>query len=65
MSVKTALSAILRRYRVVGEMESNSIPHIRVKLDIMMKAVDGYQVALEKRKPVSNNNIVENNSVSH
>ncbi|XP_072940755.1 cytochrome P450 4C1-like [Epargyreus clarus] len=49
MSVKTALSAVLRRYRVVGENEHSNAPRIRVKLDIMMKAVDGYQVALERR----------------
>nr|QLI62189.1 cytochrome P450 40 [Streltzoviella insularis] len=53
MSIKTALSAILRRFRVVGERETSTIPKIRVKLDIMMKAVDGYELALERRKPLA------------
>ncbi|OWR40717.1 cytochrome P450 [Danaus plexippus plexippus] len=50
MSIKTALCAILRNYKILGEPEATPIPHIRVKLDVMMKAVDGYQVCLEKRK---------------
>ncbi|XP_045506944.1 cytochrome P450 4C1-like [Colias croceus] len=49
MSMKTALSTILRRYRVIGEPENNPVPKIRVKFDIMMKAVDGFEVALELR----------------
>ncbi|CAK1553506.1 unnamed protein product [Leptosia nina] len=49
MSMKTALSSILRRYRVVGVPEKGPVPHIRVKLEIMMKAVDGFEVALEER----------------
>ncbi|XP_026729859.1 cytochrome P450 4C1-like [Trichoplusia ni] len=52
MSVKTALSTLLRRYRIVDELEGNSTPHIRVKLDIMMKDVEDYQIALERRHPV-------------
>lgn len=52
MSIKTALSTILRHYRVVEDREDGPTPKIRVKLDIMMKAVDGYQVALEKREKV-------------
>ncbi|XP_049866094.1 cytochrome P450 4d2-like [Pectinophora gossypiella] len=51
MSVKTAVSAVLRRYRVVGKEETSPAPTIRVKLDVMMKAVDGYQLALERRRP--------------
>ncbi|CAH2107550.1 unnamed protein product [Euphydryas editha] len=51
MSIKTTLSRILLNYKVIGEPETGPIPHIKVKLNIMMKAVDGYQVALEKRKP--------------
>ncbi|XP_045446245.1 cytochrome P450 4d2-like [Melitaea cinxia] len=51
LSIKTTLSRILLNYKVVEEPETGPIPHIRVKLNIMMKAVDGYQVALEKRKP--------------
>lgn len=50
MSIKTALSTILRRFKVVEDRENGPIPQIRVKLDIMMKAVDGYQVALVERK---------------
>ncbi|XP_030026719.1 cytochrome P450 4c3 isoform X3 [Manduca sexta] len=49
MSVKAALSGILRNYKVVGKVEDGPVPKIRVKLDIMMKAVDGYQLELEKR----------------
>ncbi|CAG4937129.1 unnamed protein product [Colias eurytheme] len=48
-SIKTALSAILRRYKVIDEPEKSPAPNIRIKLDIMMKAVDGYEVALELR----------------
>lgn len=51
LSIKTTLSRILLNYKVVEEPETGPIPHIRVKLNVMMKAVDGYQVALEKRKP--------------
>ncbi|XP_004926535.1 cytochrome P450 4V2 [Bombyx mori] len=49
ISIKTSLSAILRRYKVVGEPEKGPVPQIRVKLDIMMKSVNGCQVALERR----------------
>ncbi|KAJ0180020.1 hypothetical protein K1T71_004611 [Dendrolimus kikuchii] len=49
MSMKTALASILRRFKVVGEPEKGPIPRIRVKLDIMMKAVDGFEVTLERR----------------
>ncbi|KAM3962933.1 cytochrome P450 4C1-like [Aphomia sociella] len=51
MSVKTAVSSIIRRYKVVGEQEPTPIPRIRVKIDIMMKDADGYQMALERRRP--------------
>nr|QZP43555.1 cytochrome P450 monooxygenase CYP341A43 [Ephestia elutella] len=50
MSIKTALSTVLRSYRVVGAREPTANPQIRTKLAIMMKAVDGYEVALEKRQ---------------
>ncbi|CAG4937125.1 unnamed protein product [Colias eurytheme] len=50
ISIKTALSTILRRYKVIDEPEKGPIPNIRVKLDVMMKAVDGYEVALELRE---------------
>ncbi|XP_075970358.1 cytochrome P450 4C1-like [Anticarsia gemmatalis] len=53
MSIKTSLSTMLRQFKVVEDREDGPVPRIRVKLDIMMKAVDGYQVALEKRKKVS------------
>lgn len=49
MSIKTSLTMILRYYKVVGEPEKGPIPHMRVKLNIMMKDVDGYEVALERR----------------
>ncbi|KAL4708370.1 hypothetical protein ACJJTC_019606 [Scirpophaga incertulas] len=51
MSIKTAVSAILRKYKIVPDPEKTATPYIRVKLDIMMKDVDGYQVALERREP--------------
>ncbi|CAH2075150.1 unnamed protein product, partial [Iphiclides podalirius] len=47
--VKTALSTILRRYKIVAAAESGPIPHIKSKIDIMMKATDDYEVVLEKR----------------
>ncbi|KAJ8732610.1 hypothetical protein PYW07_015209 [Mythimna separata] len=50
MSIKTALATLLREYKVVEDREDGPIPKIRVKIDIMMKAVDGYQVALERRE---------------
>ncbi|OWR52238.1 cytochrome P450 [Danaus plexippus plexippus] len=50
MSIKTALSTILRNYKVLGEPESSPIPRIRVKMEIMMKAVDGFNVTLQKRE---------------
>ncbi|KAI5643798.1 cytochrome p450 domain-containing protein [Phthorimaea operculella] len=55
MSIKTALSAILRSYRVVEDPETSPCPHIRVKLDIMMKDVEGYQISLEKRETTVKN----------
>ncbi|CAH2075151.1 unnamed protein product, partial [Iphiclides podalirius] len=53
MSVKTALSTILRRYKIVVAAESGPVPHIKSKLDIMMKATDDYEVVLEKRDSFS------------
>ncbi|KAF9798561.1 hypothetical protein SFRURICE_008294 [Spodoptera frugiperda] len=50
MSIKTALSTILRKYRVIMDTEESPNPYIRVKIDIMMKAVDGYELRLEKRE---------------
>ncbi|KOB55455.1 Uncharacterized protein OBRU01_25886, partial [Operophtera brumata] len=45
---KVALQHQLQ-FCVVGEREEGPIPKIRVKLDVMMKAVDGYELALERR----------------
>lgn len=50
MSVKTTVAGILRHYKIVGDREVGPIPKIRMKLDIMMKAVDGYDIALERRR---------------
>ncbi|XP_045493108.1 cytochrome P450 4c3-like [Colias croceus] len=49
MSVKAAVSAIIKNYKVVGLEETSPAPKMRMKLEIMMKAVDGYRIALEKR----------------
>ncbi|CAG5053260.1 unnamed protein product [Parnassius apollo] len=49
MSVKTALSAIVRRYKIVGDVEPSPIPFIKTKIDVMMKAIDDYEIGLEKR----------------
>ncbi|XP_045512002.1 cytochrome P450 4C1-like isoform X1 [Pieris brassicae] len=49
MSMKTALSTVLRVYRVVGAPEAGPIPNIRVKLEVMLKAVDEYEVAIVER----------------
>ncbi|CAK1604022.1 unnamed protein product [Parnassius mnemosyne] len=49
MSVKTAVSAIVRRYKIVGDEEPGPVPFIKTKLDVMMKAVDDYKIGLEKR----------------
>lgn len=49
MSVKAALASILRRFKVVGEPEKSPIPRIRVKIDMMLKAVDEFEVILERR----------------
>ncbi|KAJ0180016.1 hypothetical protein K1T71_004607 [Dendrolimus kikuchii] len=50
MSIKTSFASILRRFKVVGEPEKSPIPKMRLKVDIMLKAVDGYKVTLERRK---------------
>ncbi|KAL4708412.1 hypothetical protein ACJJTC_019648 [Scirpophaga incertulas] len=51
MSIKTAITTILRTFKVVADPEDSPTPHLRLKIDIMMKDVDGYQIALEKRQP--------------
>ncbi|XP_053602841.1 cytochrome P450 4c3-like [Plodia interpunctella] len=50
MSIKTALSTVLRSYKVIADREPSAHPRIRTKLAIMMKDVDEYEVALEKRQ---------------
>ncbi|XP_023951630.1 cytochrome P450 4c3 isoform X2 [Bicyclus anynana] len=50
ISIKTVLTTILRNFKVIGEPEKGPIPNIRLKLDIMLKAVEGYHVKMEKRK---------------
>ncbi|CAH0407648.1 unnamed protein product [Chilo suppressalis] len=57
MSIKIAVAAIVRDFKVVQDLQNTDTPNIRVKLDIMMKDVDGYQIALEKRKPSTNTNV--------
>ncbi|XP_050664272.1 cytochrome P450 4C1-like [Leptidea sinapis] len=49
MSIKTTLCTILRRYKVISIPEPTPIPNMRVKFDIMLKAVDEFVVALESR----------------
>ncbi|XP_052738532.1 cytochrome P450 4C1-like [Bicyclus anynana] len=51
VSVMTALTFILRDFKVVGEPEKRPVPNIRLKLEVTMKAVEGYNVQLEKRIP--------------
>ncbi|XP_023951594.1 cytochrome P450 4C1-like [Bicyclus anynana] len=50
-SIQTALTSILRNYKVIGEPEKGPIPNIRIKVDIMLKAAEGFYVKFEKRKP--------------
>lgn len=54
MSVKTAVSSIVRRYKVMGEEELGPVPHIKCKVDIMMKDIDDYEISLEKRSVCTN-----------
>ncbi|CAG4977384.1 unnamed protein product [Colias eurytheme] len=49
MSVKISLIAILRRFKIVGEEESDPAPTMECDFTLMMKAKDGYRVALEYR----------------
>ncbi|CAK1550976.1 unnamed protein product [Leptosia nina] len=49
MSIKLALTAILRRYRITGEEESGPVPHMDCSFNIMMKARDDYEIGLEMR----------------
>ncbi|GBP32867.1 Cytochrome P450 4V2 [Eumeta japonica] len=50
MSLKTVLATLLRRCRVLGEPERGPVPHIDVKIDIMMKATNGYKISIAKRQ---------------
>ncbi|GBP32908.1 Cytochrome P450 4C1 [Eumeta japonica] len=49
MSLKTALATVLRRCRVVGEPEKGPVPQIDVKMEIMMKPVNDFQLQFAKR----------------
>ncbi|XP_061722232.1 cytochrome P450 4C1-like [Cydia pomonella] len=49
MSIKSALSSVLRFHRVKGRVEEGNKPYIRVKIDVMMKAVNGHELTLERR----------------
>ncbi|CAK1550977.1 unnamed protein product [Leptosia nina] len=49
MSIKLALIAIVRKFRVTGEEENGPIPHMECIYNIMMKAKDGYEIGLEMR----------------
>ncbi|CAG9785193.1 unnamed protein product [Diatraea saccharalis] len=60
MSIKTAVTSIVRKFVVVPDPENSDVPKIRVKLEVMMKDVDGYQIALEKRIPPSTTNVITN-----
>lgn len=53
MSMKTALTTLIRRYRVLpaagsSDTKSTNVP-LRVKFDITMRHVDNYMVQLELR----------------
>ncbi|CAB3235555.1 unnamed protein product [Arctia plantaginis] len=52
-SMKTVLSSVLRRYKILPAEHSPhsqpSIRPIRLKFDLMMKDVDGFQIQLEHR----------------
>ncbi|XP_061709749.1 cytochrome P450 4d8-like isoform X1 [Cydia pomonella] len=60
MSLKTVLATVLKEYRVLPPAEADlktlNEP-IRVKYDIMMKAVDMFQIQLEVRSPTNSRNI--------
>ncbi|CAG9785187.1 unnamed protein product [Diatraea saccharalis] len=60
MSIKTAVSSIVRKFVVVPDPQNSDEPKIRVKLDVMMKDVDGYQIALERRIPPSTTTVITN-----
>lgn len=49
--MKTLLSGVLRRYRVVAEEKTLRNINMRVKLNLIMKPVNGFQVILQRRVP--------------
>ncbi|XP_063621075.1 cytochrome P450 4d8-like isoform X2 [Cydia splendana] len=60
MSLKTVLATVLKEYRVLppAEADIKSLDEpIRVKYDVMMKAVDMFQIQLEVRSPTNSRNI--------
>ncbi|XP_030032592.2 cytochrome P450 4C1 isoform X1 [Manduca sexta] len=55
MSIKTALAALLRKYRILPASTGDRMAHgdknkpIRVRFDIMMKAMDNFAIQLQPR----------------
>ncbi|KAF9793787.1 hypothetical protein SFRURICE_013199 [Spodoptera frugiperda] len=52
MSMKTMLSTLLRRYKILPATKPNSnaeFPPLRLKFDLMMKDADGFQICVEPR----------------
>ncbi|KAJ8732336.1 hypothetical protein PYW08_015066 [Mythimna loreyi] len=49
MSMKTALSALLRQYRILPATTTEDMKPLRVKFDIMMRDVDNFTIKLVKR----------------
>ncbi|KAJ8732341.1 hypothetical protein PYW08_015071 [Mythimna loreyi] len=53
MSLKTVLSTVLRRYRILPATTPNSnsgFPPLRLKFDLMMKDEDDFQIRIESRR---------------
>lgn len=48
MSIKTALSVILKTFKIVPDPEKGAIPHLRAKIDLTLTPVDE-MLALDKR----------------
>ncbi|CAK1550975.1 unnamed protein product [Leptosia nina] len=49
MSIKLAITALIRRYKITGEEEKGPAPHMDCSFNIMMKANDDYEIGLEVR----------------
>ncbi|XP_022816442.1 cytochrome P450 4c21-like [Spodoptera litura] len=52
ISMKTMLSTLLRRYKILPATKPNSnaeFPPLRLKFDLMMKDADGFQICIEPR----------------